>query len=166
MEKSAGFSPDGRHFVYWLTDKHDQNENWLQVLDLDSGVTRSSEKVGFVGEYDAMVYAPVSGLLATVIEKSSIRFWDLRTLEPRGLIRGPGSAIRSLAFSLEGKTLANGGEYETRLCNVELRGELIKLDIGGCANWVAFLADGRTLIACYAHEVNGARVWQADPVER
>ena len=49
---SPGFSPDGRHLVYWLTNEKDANENWLQVWDLDSGEARTSEKVGFIGEYE------------------------------------------------------------------------------------------------------------------
>jgi eukaryotic-like serine/threonine-protein kinase len=151
--------PDGRHIVYLLSEEHDPNQNRFRVLDLDTKESRTSDNVGLIGEYGAMAYAPSTGMLATVTGMRSVRFWDLQTLEPRGIVHLTGAPINNLAFSPDGKTLASSAEDGIKLWNVELCQELLTLEATEKVYWLAFTPDGRTLISHHGKEV---RLWQGD----
>jgi WD40 repeat protein len=161
-QRSGSFCPDGRHLVYWQTTDLDRNDNRLTVLDLDSGEQHQSGSSGFIGDFAGMAYAPRSALLATVTGTRSIRFWDLETLEPKGMILAPGAAITNLAFSPDGRTLMSCGEDGIRLWNVELRQELFTLDSEKRPWWAAFLANDRCLISSNREDAESAVIWQAD----
>ena len=99
---------------------------------------------------------------------SSIRLWDLKTGESKGVLTGHEDIVNTLAFSPEGRILASGSgeplqghDFSVRLWDVENRRAIARWeDHEGAVNCVAFSGNGQR-IASAAWD-GSVRIWSAD----
>src|SRR5207249_6295007 len=82
-----------------------------------------------------------------------MRLWDVPSRRIRAAVSGSGAAVRFIAFSPDGETLASSGyEPVVRLWNVETGKALGKVRVGMSVNCVLFSPDGKSLAVSEAYE--------------
>ncbi len=98
-------------------------------------------------------------LIASAARDGTVRLWDARTGEARGVLSGHVGAANSVAFTPDGRTLASSGVDGTvKLWSIADGRETVTLP-GGVAplSPVRFSPDGRDLVAFSVNEA--LRVW-------
>src|SRR5205823_5940026 len=96
----------------------------------------------------AVAYRPDGKVIASAGagKPTGIRFWDAETGERRPAIESPQRAIKSLAFSKDGKLIAAGAfDGTARVFDVATGTEVLALKLGCNVNAVAFDPDGSKL---------------------
>jgi WD40 repeat protein len=107
----------------------------------------------------AVVFSPDGELLASAGNDGAVRFWDVATAAPAGVLRGDAGC---LAFAPDGKTLAVGSEWgdgSLGLWDVATRKEVRRFGAGtkGRVHAVGFAPDGSILAA--GGPANPVRFW-------
>ena len=106
-----------------------------------------------------VAFSPDSSVLASSSHDGTVRFWDVRTGQPRGILpRGPSAA--SVAFSPDGSLLAVGArDFQLSLWNTRTGARLAKLK-GQVHVWsVAFHPRGGLLASAGNDEKDIVRIW-------
>jgi WD40 repeat protein len=83
------------------------------------------------------------------------------------VLQGHRGAVKSLAFSPDGKTLASGSEdYDAKVWDVSTGEELLTFKHNGAVDAVRFSADGKVLATADREPMHGGvRLWRAAPDE-
>jgi WD40 repeat protein/serine/threonine protein kinase/tetratricopeptide (TPR) repeat protein len=147
MLRGLVFAPDGRTLFSVSGDGWEGVAGDLEVWDVESG-KELLRLVPHSHAIAAVALSPDGKLLATADTAGVLRLWDVRgpgSLVPRHLFRGVGR-VHSLAFTVDGHTLAvGGGNGFISLWQPELGQSVGRLDCPPGALAVAFSPDGRTL---------------------
>ncbi len=155
--QSVAFSPDGNTLA--------SSSGNIRLWDVGTGVHLRTLR-GHKGWVNSVAFSPDGSMLASGGDDITVCLWDvatgnhLRTLdEHTSRVR---SAILSVAFSTDGRTLASTIWHEIRLWDVTTGG--IKRTLSGhtdLVNSVAFSPDGRTLAS--GSEDGTVLLWAFDP---
>lgn len=133
---------------------------------LYDAVSLEQEQDGFIettNSINRLAFSPDGTILASALDDSSIRFWDVASREPIGnVLIGHSGIITALVFSPDGNTIASGSEDATvRLWRIS-DGRLLpssedQSQISEAVRSVAFSPDGQFL--AYATDENNVYVW-------
>jgi WD40 repeat protein len=110
--------------------------------------TRVLQLEGRAGDVASTVFAPDTAVLATG-GAETVRLWDLWRRPELAALRGHRSAVWSVAFSEDGRTLATGsGDGTAKLWDVHTRRERATVPMAGTltVSSVALSLDGTTLV--------------------
>ncbi len=125
---------------------------WLYLQRRSLGVLHEAARVAaHEGGAYCVRYSPDGRTLASAGKDGVIRFWDARTLRPRGELRGDQGEINEVAFAPDGKSLASAGDNRTVwLWDLALARKRRILQPEGCRDelsTVAISPDGKILAA-------------------
>ncbi|GAA4611578.1 serine/threonine-protein kinase [Actinoallomurus liliacearum] len=155
------FSPDGSTLASATNDAHakDIYQDIVQLWDTTSG--RVTASFSLPAHILSMAFSPDGRTLATSDNNSGapgtrvIRLWDVTSGRANGVINtgsdgGPcDQGVRSLSFSVDGKTLAGGCDGTATKNGVRLWDTTTRQAItpspGYGGEWIAFSTDGATL---------------------
>jgi WD40 repeat protein len=142
----AGFSPDGKRIVTWSDDG---------TARLWNAATGKEELVlgGHTGHVYNAVYGP-GGRLYTSGQDGMIIVRDAQTGDELSRFRAHEKGVNSLVFSPDGKLLATGNDHEGKVWGVDDHKEKYRLP--SPAAWLAFLPDGRALLAARHDHLDGS----------
>jgi WD40 repeat protein len=109
-----------------------------------------------------LALSPDDSLLASAGVDRSIRLWDLKSGRQTARLAGHRSRVTGLSFSPDGKQLLSGGDDgSVRLFRLDDRSSSILLEQAGHGVRVAWLKDGRLVVASRDRP---ARICRRDPV--
>lgn len=111
---------------------------------------------------NALCYSPDGQSLVTGNGEGVVKFWDIKSQKEIRSLLGHKGETRSIAFSVDGKTLATGGgdDGSVRLWQVATGRELIVFrNLRAKVNSLAFAPDGKYLAAAL-HD-GTVRIWEA-----
>jgi eukaryotic-like serine/threonine-protein kinase len=125
---------------------------WYYFQRRSRGLLQEAAKVAaHEGGAYCVTYSPDGRTLASAGMDGVIRFWDARTLHPKGELRGGQSEINEVAFAPNGKSLASAGDDRTVwLWDLASMRQQAILRPEGCRNELESLAispDGKVLAA-------------------
>ena len=102
---SISFSPDGKTLVYASSGR------MVNVIDIETG---NSIDLGHTKVDNSISFSPDSKILASGARDGTIKLWDVESgLNIGNLLGVPGSWVRIVAFSPDGKTIASRASRET-----------------------------------------------------
>lgn len=122
----------------------------IRLWDADTGEQRR-ELAAWHGKRlsaNAVALSPDGRFLAATSGDKLIRLWNTHTGEPERALKHPGwlTSVHAVAFSPDGRLLATGGEYKTRLWDVRSGETFRVLDaFPESVNELTFSPDGGTL---------------------
>lgn len=157
---SVAFSPDGTKLVSGSLD------STMRLWNLSNLDAKPELLTEFLTRFDQVVFSPDGNNLA-IIDDNRVRLWDANNLENGSIVSWRlDEPVNSVAFSLDGKWLASGGEDQTvHLWNVNnLEADPIVL-IGheDEVNSIAFSSDGQLLAS--GSDDNSLRLWNIENLE-
>ena len=161
---SIAFSPDSRTLATGGTWR----DSTVRVWEVDTG--QLIVTLGGHGDYiHSMAFDPDSATLASASWDNTVWLRDTVTWQPRIILREYTSAVRGIAFSSDGRTLATGGGWEdgrVRLWDMETGRR--KAIFGGHADGIssiAFRPYSNTIATVGDDEAGGynrIRLWNTD----
>ncbi|HTU22460.1 MAG TPA: serine/threonine-protein kinase, partial [Gemmataceae bacterium] len=87
---------------------------WYYLQRRSRGLLHEAVRVAaHEGDAYCVIYSPDGRTLASAGKDGVIRFWDARTLRPRGELHGGQGEINEIAFAPDGKSLASAGDDGT-----------------------------------------------------
>src|SRR5262249_52611551 len=129
-------------------------DHGLRVWDLATGKVAHSFPGSSVEQLHQLGLSPDGKRAAYFDAKSkTVRVVNPESGEQIGTLEGFADVIRTTLFSPDGKLLATGNDKELLLWDAEKLGLIKKIDAP--AGWLAFDADGKTLLTA-KHDQNGA----------
>jgi WD40 repeat protein len=149
------FSPDG----WLLAGTEGEPEGPVRVWEVATGKPLAALPTKSRGDHP-IAFGGDGKLLAVACDQT-IRLWDLTDNRECGCFQGHRDAVRSLAFTPDGRTLATGSRDRT-LRLWDIASGLERVSLSGWSGWVdhvAFSADGRRMVA--ADDGGTIRVWEA-----
>jgi WD40 repeat protein len=154
---SAGpvvFSPDGKT----LATGNDTGDGTVRLWDM---ATRRPIGKPITGSGGPVAFSPDGKTLATTgSDDGTVRQWDAATGRPiSDLLTGHTGLVWSVAFSLDGKTLATGSDDGTvRLWDVPTRRQVGRPIIDPAGVAVVFSPDGKTMATGHLEGGDGTTV--------
>lgn len=137
--ESIEFSPDGRSVV--------TGGVWESVSLWDISTAERLKSLARGEPINSVAYSPDGKTVASGIDDGTIQFWDVATGKLRNTIAGhTDSDIFSAAFSLDGNTLACGGESEIQWWNPQTGEHLKTIKEPSCdVHSIAYSSDAKLL---------------------
>ena len=123
---------------------------WDPARQAGTGTSLAADVTALAVSSDGATLASGSG-------RGQIQLLDLQGDRVIATFSGHGHAIRSLAFTRDGRTLASGASDAIRLWDVETQTSSVPLPVG--ASSVAFSPDGATLVSGSG---DGVRLWDVE----
>ena len=136
------FSPDGKYLAVGTSIGVDG----IALLDASNlGMIRFFE--GYTEGVYSVAFSPDGNTLASGSGDTTIKIWDIQTVEEIVTLEGHTDYVGIVAFSPDGLTLASGSKDTTiKLWDVQTAEEIATLEgHTGSVNSVAFSPDGQTL---------------------
>jgi WD40 repeat protein len=148
----AAFSPDSKQLAtcHWHRLSSGTDAGEIRIWDVASGalLTTKENQEGTL----EVTYSPDGTLLASGNDGGEIRLWDTKTWHLRGSFRKKGLPTPVLmAFTPDGKNVANGGGWSSRICLYDIESRNHKQEpqypkgIDGCMGSIAFSQDEKTI---------------------
>jgi WD40 repeat protein len=142
------FRPDGRQLASASADTS------LRLWDVSAGAAVGPDPLirtfaGHISEVLCVAFSPDGRCLLSGSNDSTARFWDTRTGDELRALRGFKMAVRSVAFSPDGGTVATASTETAKLWDVDTGREKRNLPTDEVSvQGVAFSPDGKLLAAC------------------
>jgi WD40 repeat protein/serine/threonine protein kinase len=138
--QSVAFSPDGATLASCGGD------GMVRIWEVHTGRQLRTLQAQSRFIANSLAFTPDGNTLASAHWEDSVRLWDVASGELRGELSGHKKAVRALAISPDGRTLACGAEWTVKLWDLETRNERVTLSgHHGPVLALAFSSDGRTL---------------------
>ncbi|ETO31669.1 WD-40 repeat protein [Reticulomyxa filosa] len=127
-------------------------QNWIRISNI---------KIGWINEFDEIVFSPDGSKIVSSSKDKIVRIWDIASRKQIQSCEGHTNYVYGVAFSPDGYTIVSCSWDETiRLWDVESGMELMKL--GGCLGFVldvSFSPDGASIVSASSN--NMIQLWDA-----
>ncbi len=162
-ERSAQWSPDGRHIAY-ISDRTGETELWLQPAEGGDPVQYTKNNDSYITGFE---WSPDSKTIVYQDRKNRVRLLDIATKGVSTPIEDPRGAPRGVTFSPDGKWLTYTRVADNRFSIVYVYNIAAKSEYAVTDRWYAssspvFSADGKYLFFSSARDFNptyGSTEW-------
>ncbi len=162
-ERSARWSPDGKHVAY-ISDRTGETELWLQAAQGGEPVQYTTANDSYITNLE---WAPDSKSIVYTDRKNRIRIVDIATKAVTTPVEDPAGAPRGVTFSPDGRWLAYSRVAPNRfqvvyLYNIAQRREYAVTDKWYDSTGPVFSSDGRYLYFSSERDFNpvyGSTEW-------